>query len=73
MTQRAITEDEEDVAKQAIEFWCTVAEEETDIQQVSDDLYLLSRDFCAISEADSSLLNPASRQVTTALTYSNAN
>ena len=35
LTQRAAREDEEDVAKQAIEFWCTVCEEEIDIQDVS--------------------------------------
>ena len=34
LTHRAAKEDEEEVAKQAIEFWCTVAEEEIDIQQV---------------------------------------
>ena len=34
LTHRAAKEDEEDVAKQAIEFWCTVAEEEIELQQV---------------------------------------
>jgi importin subunit beta-1 len=34
LTHRAAKEDEEDVAKQAIEFWCTVCEEEIDIQEV---------------------------------------
>ncbi len=34
LTHHAALEDEEDVAKQAIEFWCTVCEEEIDIQQV---------------------------------------
>ena len=34
LTHRAAKEDEEEVAKQAIEFWCTVCEEEIDIQQV---------------------------------------
>ena len=35
LTHHAALEDEEDVAKQAIEFWCTVCEEEIDIQQVT--------------------------------------
>ena len=34
LTHHAALQDEEDVAKQAIEFWCTVCEEEIDIQQV---------------------------------------
>lgn len=34
LTHRAAKEDEEEVAKQAIEFWCTVAEEEIELQQV---------------------------------------
>ena len=39
LTHRAAKEDEEDVAKQAIEFWCTVCEEEIDIQQVCSFLH----------------------------------
>jgi importin subunit beta-1 len=38
LTQRAVKEDVEDVAKQAIEFWCTVAEEEIDLQEVRPSL-----------------------------------
>jgi importin subunit beta-1 len=34
LTRRAVVEDSDDVAKQAIEFWCTVAEEEIDLQEV---------------------------------------
>ncbi|CAL5228954.1 g12186 [Coccomyxa viridis] len=37
LTHHAALEDEEDVAKQAIEFWCTVCEEEIDIQQEQDE------------------------------------
>ncbi len=35
LVQRAVKDEEEDVAKQGIEFWCTVCEEEIDIQAVS--------------------------------------
>lgn len=35
LVQRAVTDQEEDVAKQGIEFWCTVCEEEIDVQAVS--------------------------------------
>lgn len=34
LTSRAAREDDEEVAKQAIEFWCTLCEEEQDIQEV---------------------------------------
>lgn len=38
LSHRAITQgDEEDVAKQAIEFWCTVAEEEIEAQEAVED------------------------------------
>ena len=35
LVQRAVQNEEEDVAKQGIEFWCTVCEEEIDVQAVS--------------------------------------
>ena len=35
LTQQAVGRDEEDVVLQALEFWCTVAEEETDRDGVS--------------------------------------
>ena len=35
LVQRAVRDNDEDVAKQAIEFWCTVCEEEIDVQTVS--------------------------------------
>ncbi|KAK9806952.1 hypothetical protein WJX72_008531 [[Myrmecia] bisecta] len=37
LTHKAAREDEEEVAKQAIEFWCTVSEEEIDLQSEIDD------------------------------------
>ncbi|EIE27283.1 ARM repeat-containing protein [Coccomyxa subellipsoidea C-169] len=37
LTHRAAKEDEEEVAKQAIEFWCTICEEEIDIQQEEEE------------------------------------
>jgi hypothetical protein len=35
LTQQAVGRDEEEVVLQALEFWCTVAEEETDREGVS--------------------------------------
>jgi importin subunit beta-1 len=37
LTHNAVKNDEEDVAKQAIEFWCSICEEETAIQEDIDD------------------------------------
>eukprot|EP00884_Botryococcus_braunii_P012569 jgi/Botrbrau1/21312/Bobra.0184s0023.1 len=37
LSRRAVMEDVEDVAKQAIEFWCTVAEEEIELQEEQDE------------------------------------
>lgn len=34
LTHNAVQKDEEDVAKQAIEFWCSICEEEAAIQEV---------------------------------------
>lgn len=34
LTHNAVHKDEEDVAKQAIEFWCSICEEEAAIQEV---------------------------------------
>ena len=33
LTHNAVQKDEEDVAKQAIEFWCSICEEEAAIQE----------------------------------------
>ena len=35
LTSAAVTNDKEEVAKQAIEFWCSISEEEAAIQDVS--------------------------------------
>ncbi|KAK9860363.1 hypothetical protein WJX84_011194 [Apatococcus fuscideae] len=37
LVQRAVKDQEEDVAKQGIEFWCTVCEEEIDVQVEQDE------------------------------------
>ena len=46
ITSQAIEKDTEDVAKQAIEFWCTICEEEIDIQEAyADDDEVVNNEF----------------------------
>ena len=45
LSQRAVTADEEDVAKQAIEFWCSICEEEMDLIEVCPANAALVRDI----------------------------
>ena len=46
ITSQAIEKDSEDVAKQAIEFWCTISEEEIEIQEdYADDEEVVNNEF----------------------------